>query len=487
MPRNPPPLLAVVLRHLREHAGWTQVRLERERGLSRGSVCRLESGDQSLDRSHLDRLAAILEVPEGGVDRAIAALGQFTRPEPPHDSPAALTPAEHRAVEACATRLSREIAGRSRNRVGSDLRARRWKADRVAAAEAWSRLRRVPAEDRRPLVHAVDAYRTWAMVERLCEESARAASNDVDEARQLAQLARRAASLTKGSESWRSWLEGYAVAFEANAWCAAGEFRHSLLVFSASDTLMETGAAVEPVPLDRARPLILRAVLLIYQGQLDPALARLDEALSITHAPLMKARVHIWRASVLKRKLQFGEAIKALVEARQCAEISGDTRLRWAIAFNEATYLCEAGEPSEASSRLDDLRTAALELGRTLDLVRLRWLTARIAAASGELSEASSALQEVWEVFAERKLWLDAALAVLELASIELERGRTREVRVLATTAVPVFAAQTLPDELLAAIQIFWEAARKEAASAQTAQQLIRELRRARGAEMEAP
>ncbi len=82
-------------------------------------------------------------------------------------------------------------------------------------------------------------------------------------------------------------------------------------------------------------------------------------------------------------------------------------------------------------------------------------------------------------MFARRKLWFEAALAALELASIELERGRTREVKLLALSSAPVFAAQKFPDELLASLTLFWEAARREAASAESARMLLKELRRA--------
>jgi transcriptional regulator with XRE-family HTH domain len=481
------PLFAVVLRNLRERAGWTQTRLEREARLSKGAVCRLEKGDQTIDRFLLDRLARVLGIGEGDVERAITALGEFPAPAPVQESPADLPSRDWQTIEAVSSRFSRRVRKKTQDRTGSRLGARRWRAAREAAGEAWQRLRKVPSGDRRSLVETVESYQTWAVVERLCEESARAASNDVDESRRLAQLARWSAASMSGTEDWRNWLQGYAAAFEANAWCAAGELRQSQIIFSEAEVLLRAEVSASQLPMDQTRPLHLYAVLLKYLGEFDHALSRLEEAFAMARTPLQKARILINRASVLKRKRLFGEALDSLAEARRCAESAGDSRLRWAIAFNEAAYMCEAGEGAAIVPKLDALRTAALQLGRNLDMVRLRWLIARVAAATGKLPEASVALREVWEFLAQRRLWLDAALAVLELASIELEQGQTREVKVLATASVGVFVALTLPEELLAAIRLFWEAARKEAASATTAQHLVRELRRARGEDVEAP
>lgn len=473
MSRKPVPLLAVVLRNLRVRAGWTQGQLEEEAGLSRGAVCRLEKGDQAVDRFLLGRLARAMGIAEGDLERAIAALEQL----PVEPATADLPLRDLQTIETVSSRFSRNAREKARKRIEVKVRARRWRLDRAAAASAWQLLRKMSVEDRKRLVPEVAAFHTWAVVERLCEESVKAAAGDMEEARHLAQLARLAAAIASGAGRNHRWLEGYAAAFEANAWCAAGEFRKAEEVFGEVDALNGFSPEMAEVPVDGARPLIFRAVLLIYRGKLEPALGWLNEALAITRSPTVRTWAFIWRAAVLKRRLQFSEALEELKEARQSAEVSGDARLRWAIAFNEAVYLCEAGETADAASRLDALKRATVEFGSTLDRLRLRWLTARIATAFGRLPEASAHLAEIWEAFADRKLWLDAAIAVLELASIHLEMGLSQQVKKLATASAHVFAAQFLPDHLLAAIRLFWEAARQEAASSQAAQQLVRELR----------
>ncbi|HXU45255.1 MAG TPA: hypothetical protein VN783_07005 [Thermoanaerobaculia bacterium] len=82
------------------------------------------------------------------------------------------------------------------------------------------------------------------------------------------------------------------------------------------------------------------------------------------------------------------------------------------------------------------------------------------------------AAAEAWSAFADRRLWFDAGLAALDLAGVELARGRTAEVKILASASAQVFRNQALPQDLLAAIRLFWEAAVKESASAARAQEL---------------
>jgi len=474
--QKPVPLLAVVLRNLRVRAGWTQVRLEREACLSKGSVCRLEKGDQAVDRFQLGRLAMAMGIAEGDVERAIAALEQLPI-EPAVEALADLPSRDRQTIETVSSRFSRNVREKARQRIESKVSARRWRLDRAAAATAWQRLRKMPDEDRRRLVEEIEAFHTWAVVERLCEESTRAASNDVDEARNLAQIARLAAARMGGAENGRRWLEGFAAAFEGNAWRVAGDHQRAHQVFSEAAILMGSGSPAIRVPVDRTRPLSLHAALLTDQNELDSALVLLDEALSLARTQVGRARVLIYRADVLRRRLEYSAALEALAEARLLAQLAGQDRLLWAIAFNEATYLCEAGDAKGASARLAALQAAALAQGGALDQIRLLWLKARIAAASGYLDEASSVLREVWEAFAERRVWIDAGLAILEFAGIELERGQSREVKQVATAAASIFAAQILPSELLASIRLFWDAARREEASAQSARALLQKLR----------
>ncbi len=477
-PHPPPPPLGEVLRHYRKKADWTQTKLEQEAGLPPTAVSKLERGIHHLSRPLAERLVRILGFPEGAVDQALAAIDQLPRLVPRDDSPTALSPAEHGVIEGIVFTTTRRLAADVRASWGAALREKRWSADRQAAAREWKTLSTAPQEERLVRVEHLKDFQTWAVCERLCFESIRAASHDADRARDLAELALAVAERSPGSETWRNVLTGFALAFVANAWRVLGDFQAANRTMIRSEELFrarEGGFG----PLDPTRVLDIRAVLKKYQRLYDEALAILDEAFAFAGRPDQRTRLLITKASILKRKEDYVEALQALREAAVQAELDGDERSRWAIIFNQATYLCDFGSFGEAEESLPPLRKIAFRNGKALDILRLQWLEARVESGLGKRPEAAAKLAEVWEAFARRKLWFEAALAALELASIELDRGRTRAVRILAESAAPVFAAQQFPEELLASLTLFWAAARREVASAEAARRLLQDLRRA--------
>ncbi|HXU32383.1 MAG TPA: helix-turn-helix domain-containing protein [Thermoanaerobaculia bacterium] len=476
MPRTTPPLLAAVLRHLREESGWTQSQLEARAELGPGVVSKLERGAQCLGRIEVERLARVMGFDGGWIDRTLAAVEQLPRKAAPGGSPAALTVPESRAVEALAAGLSRQVAAAVREQFGGVLVARRWQSEREAAGEGWKQLRRLPAEDRLVLVTSVEDFQTWALCERLCEESYRIVSRDAEDSRRLAQLALSAAERAPGDPAWRGCLEGYALSFVGNAWRVLGDFPRANRTLRQSAARIAEATVEAMLPLDATRPLLLHAVLFKYQEEFDESLRVTERALTLRPGALQTARLLINKASVLEKKQALEEALTTLDIALPSAREAGDARLLWAIEFNRTSYLCRLERFDEAIGRIDRLRAAAFEAGRTLDLLRLSWLDARIAEGSHRSREAAHILDSVWKAFAEQKMPFDAAIAALELAALELERGNTREVKSLASAAAPVFAALTLPEKLLASTTLFWQGARKEAAAVTAARRLLTDL-----------
>jgi hypothetical protein len=80
------------------------------------------------------------------------------------------------------------------------------------------------------------------------------------------------------------------------------------------------------------------------------------------------------------------------------------------------------------------------------------------------LAQAERAFHEVQAEFLERGMGLLAASVAMDLAEIHLRAGRTAKVRELAEQMVPIFAAQDVHREALAALRLFVEAARADAA-----------------------
>ena len=67
-----------------------------------------------------------------------------------------------------------------------------------------------------------------------------------------------------------------------------------------------------------------------------------------------------------------------------------------------------------------------------------------------------------------------------QLAVLHLEQGRAREVKALARQMAPVFRAQGVPAEVLAALKLFCQAAEEEAVTVEMARRLVEYLYRAK-------
>lgn len=138
--------------------------------------------------------------------------------------------------------------------------------------------------------------------------------------------------------------------------------------------------------------------------------------------------------------------------------------------------LCRLERYRDAEARLASVRSLGVALGNPLDLLRMDWLSARIAAGLGRTEDARTTLEHVFHELAQRRLGLDAAAAGLELAALHLEAGRTAEVRDLAAGMAWIFAAQDIEREALAALKLFCDAARRDQASATEARAVLAAL-----------
>lgn len=108
------------------------------------------------------------------------------------------------------------------------------------------------------------------------------------------------------------------------------------------------------------------------------------------------------------------------------------------------------------------------------------WLSGRIAGGLGRHEEALRLLHEAREGFEAESLWYDMALALLEIAVLLLDLGRTAEVKALAPDLAKVFKAQGIHREALAALRVFRRAVEKDEATAALAGRVLRYLFRAR-------
>ncbi|HEY4576066.1 MAG TPA: hypothetical protein VIJ26_18945, partial [Thermoanaerobaculia bacterium] len=198
------------------------------------------------------------------------------------------------------------------------LEALRWHA-----GELWALLAPFPETLRLATVQESPGFQTWALAERVCEESVVQASRDVERAASLARLAQEIAGRMRGPESWRHRVQGFATAHVANALRVRGELREAEVIFESAKRLWESGSDPQEV-LDPGRLLDLEASLRRDQRRFEEALARLDEALRVGRHP---ERYLVNKGFTLEVMGEYERAVEALRQAEPLVERKGDLRL----------------------------------------------------------------------------------------------------------------------------------------------------------------
>jgi transcriptional regulator with XRE-family HTH domain len=478
MPKSRPPLLGGALRFLRFAGGWTEAELAQAIGISPDLISKYEKGRKTLSRERLEELLAVMDVPPEAIDAALYALGlAFLRESP--GSPVDPSPAEWRSIHRASAGAGQKAAEATREQLSANARRLRAAQARQEVGELWELLGRLPAKRRRAAVEEESRYWTWAVAERLCEESVRAAAHQADQAAELTRLALRVAELAPGSEAWRSRLQGYAWAFVANARRVLGDLPGAEEAFVQSDRLWVAGEPADLGVLDGSRVFDLKGSLRQYQGRFEDALDLFELAQRAARGVEAVGRILIKKASTLRQMGEYERSLTELRQANSLVEGSRDSRLTWLVQYLLTANLCDMGHPTEAEALLPAVREKAVDLGNELDVIRCLWLEGRVAVGLERREEALPALEQVRRYFTSKQIAYDAALASLEVAVLYLEAGQAGEVKRLAEEMLWIFTAQGVHQEALAALKLFCEAARQESATVELARRVITEMERA--------
>ncbi|HEY0515403.1 MAG TPA: hypothetical protein VGH73_26145 [Thermoanaerobaculia bacterium] len=353
----------------------------------------------------------------------------------------------------------------------ADLEASRWRAGVL-----WKLLEPLSEEQRLATVRETGDFQSWALVERVCEESVVQASRKVERAASLARLAQEIAAQVQGPEGWRHRVQGFAAAHAANALRVAGELRQADRVLERARRLWESGSDPDQV-LDPGRLLDLEASLRRDQRRFEEALALLEGALQVGRCP---ERSLLKMGFTLEVMGEYDRAVKTLLKAEPLVERRGDERSLYMLRFNLAVNFCHLGRFPEAARLVRQVRDLVTERGDESELIRVTWLEGRIAAGLGRSEEGRSLLQQARREFAARKMGYDVALALLEEAVLLLEEDRTAEVRDMARSLAEAFESKGVHREALAALRLFQEAAERDEATAELARRVLGYLFRAR-------
>jgi tetratricopeptide (TPR) repeat protein len=468
---------ALALIYLREERRWTQKDLARAKGhAGYRLVSRYETGVIRPSRAELDHMASRMGFSREAVDALLFTHSLVSPPRPEESAfPLEITPEELRRLDRAVIAEAWTHSAELRSSLLAGKHKQQAEEDRRNAGELWARLKALPSHERRELVEDSPEFQSWALVERLCLESKRAAADSAAKARGLAGLALFAAARVQGAAPWLSRLQGYAWAYCANAERVANDQPAADRAFARAWQLWRAGDDAGLLP--EWRMLSLEASLRRDVRRLPEALSLLARALDVVGAdPEARGEILLKKAFVHDQMGDPEGALAALREAAPCVEARGDRRLIFALRFEIAKGLWALDRFADAQELLPEVRERAIALGNELDLVRVGWLSARVAAGQGRWEEAVAGLEQVRRDFTARGLSHDAALAGLELALLYLKAGRASAVKELARQMAPVFQAQGITREALAAFTVFHEAAQRESATVELALRAIAEV-----------
>jgi transcriptional regulator with XRE-family HTH domain len=484
IPRRRATPLGIALTWLREGRGWTRRVLAEVSGIATNQISDYERGNRAINRTRLTELTAVMGYGPDEVELVLLTLSriggpsQGTTAEGAAEGPSG-PPAESVCLgEQAALRLAIELGSLTTSLWLPRIVLRQLAEDRAQAGRLWRRLQRRSAAERRALVEHAAEFQTWALAERLAQESRRAGARNAQVALELARLAVLAAQHAAGSDAWRSRLEGYVRAFLANAFRLAGDLPRARAEWETAWRLWHAGAEGDPHGLLPAWHLLdLEASLRRDTGELAAALDLLARAAAAAPRPAV-GRLRLQRVATLEQAGDVAGAVAALRQAVPLVEATGEPRLQFVLEFNLTANLCQLAAFDEAAAQLPTLRQRTLDLGDELDLLRVAWLSGRVAAGLGRSEEACAIFDQVRCEWRARRAPLDAAVASLDLAVLLLDEGQLAPVRRLAQEMEWILAAPGVDSEALASLRPFCDAARRQAATVEQARTLLRQLDR---------
>lgn len=364
----------------------------------------------------------------------------------------------------------------------------RSRLERLAKTEAladreFRSLMRLPVGARRQrIARALSRYRNPALVDLLIEESRRNFTVDPWVALSLAECAQDAAmriSHQEFGEEWAMTCLGRAHAARGNALRLIGDLRLADTALSFGWTIFSEDGNGDPMV--EGEILSFYASLRTDQGRDREAESFLDRAMAVYRSlgdDRKVTKMLVQKSVVLYYALESERALETAVEALSVvsSETDVDPRLQLSAVHNYLWILQQTGRVEEAWQGFQAHASVYDQFNDSWTLLRRQWLEGTLLRDRGFRLEAERTLQSVRDGFAAEGQAFYASLVAMELAHLCLDEGRTDEVRRLADEVVPVFLAQGLKQEVSAALFLFQEAARREAATAAMVRQLIAAL-----------
>jgi tetratricopeptide (TPR) repeat protein len=477
--KGDPKVLRLVVKFLRNWTGMTQDDFGRASRVDQGNLSQYELGRHPAPEESLHRMADAAGIPWPVVvnlRRFYAAALSLAGRAGAHVALAETAEIEQTILDAVLLAITPYLVERWTERPSAEEALRE-------AEEIWAALETFLPDRRRRLIELSPRPEGNAALARtICEASACAAADSVEEARELADLALFTALRVPGREGRRDRAVGFCRAFVANAERVATEFAAAEAELQEALALWKAGEPSDPDFFPEWRLYDLEASLRREQRRFPEALQCLDRAFALCAGePKAAGHILLKKENVYDAMGDIQGALAALEEAAPYVEAAGDPHLLLRLRFNTADDLCALKRYADAAERLPAVRALASALGNELDLLRVSWLAAKVDAGQGRKEEAGAGLEQVVAEFRRLALPYEAALSALDLATLYLKEGRTAEVQQLAVAMGWIFSAKGIAREALAALSLFCEAAEQAAATVELAQRVSAELEKAQG------
>jgi tetratricopeptide (TPR) repeat protein len=328
----------------------------------------------------------------------------------------------------------------------------------------------------------------WGWAVELAQAGVRWASRDPERAGTYAQLAILATEELRedgpACGPWNRALQAFAWAAAGNAARARRDHQGASTAFTRCIHFLESvreDAAELPY---RARAFDLLASYHRDLGGVFTALDHLDSAIFLAEQvevrpdPDYPPRLLLEKSRIQADLGDFGAALTSLAEADRALAGRPEGRLHAWVAIHRLYALVEQEATEEARGLLPLAEALAERHLAGAGLPRHRWVEGRLLRQEGALEEAATTLHAAFEDHCDRKLGLDAAFVLLDLAEVYLLLGRPTQVQELALTAAPLLQAQGLRREQLACLRLFFIAAREQSLEVALLRELGASLRR---------
>jgi tetratricopeptide (TPR) repeat protein len=336
------------------------------------------------------------------------------------------------------------------------------------------------AERAQRITRARGRFRGPVLVKLLLEDSRRCIPSRADEAFRLAELARQVANW---SPRWPQYFDLYALstAYMANACRVSNDRPMADQLFTLSRQIITEHGVTDPEIVARVDDLLgsLRKDQRRFR-EAEKLLTRAAAQFGLIQASDDAARALINLGDTYQAAGSLDHALEA---TRSALRLLGDESDPWLLLcghYNLALQLVLSGRYEEADNLLEEEGELYRRFPEPWTQLRLLWLRGDIAAGRGDLEAAERLYIQTRDGFIAQRIGYDAAIVSLDLAILYLGQGHTMAVRRIAEEMIPIFAAQDVHREALAALALFQEAARQDQLTMERALEVVAYLRDAR-------